>query len=163
MEFTPGNDRISQARQPSLSEELQGMITSFQIDRTIAITADNVCFDLHNNFDFIGFESSTAERKAWLRWARGEGDWVSKNLAKRFSLVFTGVSNFSVRTRDVAMPFSEDTCVASIAFAPPELTDNFTAICPEYRSRDEHLSVLFQSGAGVKVWAESVTHEVDWG
>ena len=137
------------------------MRTSFTLDQEIAIVAGGSYFDLHNNFDFVGFEYCPTERCARLQWARGEGDWVSRDLPKSLTLRFHGVSNFAVRRRDHDLPFTEDSCVASIGFLPPEFSEDYAAICPDYRSDDEHLSIQFQSGLGVKLWAETATHEID--
>ena len=137
------------------------MRSSFTLDQTIAIVAGGAYFDLHNNFRFVGFEYRPTERIARLSWTRGDGDWVSRDLPKRLTLCFVGVSNFTVKRRDDALPFTEDSCIASISFLPPDLADIYSAVCPDYRSDDEHISIEFQSGAGAKIWAESVTHEID--
>jgi len=136
------------------------MRSSFQLDQTIAIVVGSQYFDLHNCFDFVGYEYQVTEKKARLEWQRGAGDWVSKNLPSKLVLLFEGVTNLAAERRNDEMPFTEDCCLASITFLPPELADNFSAICPNHRSDDEHLSIKFQSGSGVKVWAESVTHQI---
>jgi hypothetical protein len=66
------------------------------------------------------------------------------------------VLNFAAKKRDDEMPFTEDDCVASISFLPRELSEEFDAICPDHRSAGEHMSICFQSGSCVKIWAESV-------
>jgi len=134
--------------------------STFQIDQTIAIVIGDLYLDLHNSFDFIGYEYKSSEKIARLEWRRGDGNWISKELPEKLILSFKGVTNFAAQRRDGAMPFTEDNCLANITFLPAGLEDNFAAICPGHRSDDEHLSFAFQSGAGVKVWAESVSHEI---
>lgn len=137
------------------------MRSNFQLDQTIAIVAEDTYYDLHNCFDFVGFEYRPTEKKARMEWRRGTGAWVSGDLPIKLVLSFTDVTNFASHRRDDEMPFTEDSCVASVTFLPSELANNFEAICPGHRSDDEHLSLRFQSGSGIKVWAESVKIEVD--
>ena len=137
------------------------MHASFQLDQDISIVADEKYYDLHNCFDFVGYEHRPTEKKLRLEWLRSTGEWAPKDLPASIVLFFEGVTNFAVQRRDEKMPFTEDTCVASISFLPPELCDRYNAICPGHRSEDEHLSICFQSGARMKIWAGSVTHQTN--
>jgi hypothetical protein len=136
------------------------MRSNFELSQMITIVVGDLYLDLHNCFDFVGCEYRATEKKAWLKWQRGAGDWVAKDLPKKLTMSFEGVSNFAAQRRDDAMPFSEDNCVSSITFLPHELGDDFEAICPGHRSADEHLSIGFQSDAAIKIWAESVRLEI---
>jgi len=135
------------------------MRSTFEIDGAIAIEFGDSNFDLHNDFDFVGYEYRPTERKARFDWARGDGSWVPAGLPARLSMVFEGVSNFAAKKRDDEMPFTEDDCVSSISFLPRAFDDDFGAVCVGFRSDEEHLSICFQSGSCVKIWAESVRHE----
>ena len=112
------------------------MLATFDLDGSIALLVGAKYLDLHNSFDFVGCEYRPPERFMQLRWNRGTGEWVSTELPK-----------------------AEDNCVASIAFLPVALNDNFDAVTFGERFPDEHMSLTFQSGAGIKIWAESVQHE----
>ena len=136
------------------------MRRNFQLVSTVEIVAGDRHFDLHNCFDFVGFEYQPTEKKACLTWKRGAVEYASPTLPGQLVLTFEGVTNFAVKRRDEDMPFTEDNCVASITFLPPELADNFGAIIQGYRSHDEHLSIEFQSGSGLKIWAETATCEI---
>lgn len=137
------------------------MQTTFQVSGTIDLVAEDREYDLHNNFDFVGYEYSPTAKEARLSWRRGEGDWVPKDTPARLTLRFKGVTNLSVRRRDDEMPFTEDDCMASITFAPPEFADDFDSVFGGFRRADEHLAIVFQSGAALKIWAESVVHEIE--
>ena len=136
------------------------MRSTFELDDTIAIVADTAYFDLHNNFDFIGYEYRPAERNARFDWVRSDVDWVPDGLPQGLSLLFEGVSNFAAKRRDDEMPFTEDECLSTISFLPQELAGDFEAVLPGFRSEGEHMSLSFQSGSCVKIWAESVRHEM---
>lgn len=137
------------------------MRATFELDQTIAIIAGGSYFDLHNCFDLVGFEYRPAERTAVFEWVRTEAPWVPEGLPPSIFLFFEGVSNFAVRRRDDEMPFTEDDCVELISFMPPALAEDFDSACPEYRSEEEHMSISLQSGAGFKIWADSVSHTTE--
>jgi hypothetical protein len=136
------------------------MRANFQIQQNIALVVDGNYYDLHNNFDFIGFEYRPTEKVARLEWRRGEGNWIPKNAPAKIILVFSDVTNLAVKRRDDKTPFSEDSCLENITFTPPDSEDQYDVIFPEYRSDDEHLSFGFMSGAGLKIWAKDVTAEI---
>jgi hypothetical protein len=133
--------------------------TGFQIEQTIVLVADGLQLDLHNCYDFEGYEHRPSARTARFEWHRISEDRVSKELPARIILIFEGVTNLTVRKRDDEMPFTEDACLAGLNFLPPDLIDEFDAFLPAYRSADEHATLSFQSGAAIKVWADSISHE----
>jgi hypothetical protein len=136
------------------------MRSTFEIDQMIAIVAGGAYYDLHNCFDFVRFDYAPTRREVRLEWQRSHGAGIPQDAPERFVLRFEGVQDVAIQRRDRDMPFTEDSCVASVTFLPPDLEDRFDAICPEYRSADEHFSIEFQSGLGIKIWAESVIHEI---
>ena len=136
------------------------MRSSFEIHQTIALTAGSDYFELHNDFDFVGFEYRSTARTVSMEWRRGVGHWVSVALPQTVFLLFESVSNLAVQKRNDQMPFSEDSCVANITFLPPDFESDFSAALSNYRSENEHFSIHFQSGAGIKIWAESVSHKI---
>lgn len=135
------------------------MRSTFELDDTITLVSGTAYFDLHNDFAFVGYEYRPMEGRAHFDWVRRNGDWVPAGLPARLSLIFEGVSNFAATRRDDEMPFTEDDCVANISFLPKELGGKYDAICPGHRSEEEHFGICFQSGSGVKIWAERVRHE----
>lgn len=135
------------------------MRSTFQLEDMIALVAGPSYFDLHNDFDFVGYEYRPTERKARFDWVRSDGDWVPEGLPARLALIFDRVSNFAAKRRNDEMPFTEDDCLSSISFLPREFSDEFGAVMQGFRSEDEHISLSFQSGSHVKIWAESVHHE----
>jgi hypothetical protein len=135
------------------------MRSTFQLADVIALVTDTAYFDLHNDFDFVGYEYRPTERRARFDWVRSDGDWVPEGLPARLAMVFDGVSNLAARRRDDEMPFTEDDCLSCISFLPSEFAEEFGAVMQGFRSEDEHISLSFQSGSHVKVWAESVRHE----
>ncbi len=136
------------------------MKTTFEIDQTIALISGESYYDLHNCYDFVGFNHLKRERRVICQWTVTQGDWVSDSLPKGLSLTFNGVKRLKEKERDPKMPKTEDLCLSSISFSPPDFENNYDDICPEYRSDEEHMSLTFESGACLKIWADSVSHEI---
>ena len=136
------------------------MEATFALESTIALVAGDKYLDLHNCFDFVSYEYRPSEQIVRLQWNRGTGEWVSKELPTGVILTFFHVTNVAVHQRDDEMPFTEDSCLASISFLPSTMNDIFDAICIGERFPDEHLSMTFQSGAGIKIWAGKAEHEI---
>ena len=135
------------------------MKSNFEIDQTIALESGEQYLDLHNCFDFVGYQYQPKEKRIQCEWKKTIGDWVSPELPEKVYLDFEGVSNFAAQKREDEIPFSEDDCLSSISFLPKELNEEFDAVCPDFRSADEHISLSFQSGSCIKIWADSVTLE----
>jgi hypothetical protein len=55
------------------------MKVNFDIIDNYALTYEGRHIDLHNNFDFIGFDYNVAEREVRLNWKKSSGEWVDKN------------------------------------------------------------------------------------
>ena len=80
--------------------------------REIYLETASESFDLHNCFDFVGFTYEPSARTALLRWTANE--YASQEQRRSLLVEFTGVAHLSATPRDTEMPFSEDTCLASV-------------------------------------------------
>lgn len=130
------------------------MQTNFEIDQAIAISSGEHYLDLHNNFAFVGIDYQPTAMSAVLRWTRGAGSWVPADAPREVILTFRRVTNFAVCRRDDAMPRTEDRCLETVSFTPPEFGDDFDRCFQGYRSQEEHLTLRFHSGAAIKIWAD---------
>jgi hypothetical protein len=52
------------------------------------------------------------------------------------------------------MPYDEDTCLEAVTFTPPEHASDFKSEFKVFRSDSEHITFIFRSGFGLKIWAE---------
>lgn len=136
------------------------MQANFEIDQDIAISSGELYLDLHNNFDFAGIDYRPTARTAVLRWNRGAGSWVPADAPREVMLTFHRVTNLAMSRRDDAMPWTEDHCLETVSFTPPEFSEDFARCFTGYRSREEHITLRFHSGAAIKVWAEAVEFSV---
>ena len=129
---------------------------TFDSSIEIGIGGRSRYLDLHNCFNWQSITYLSEERRIKMAWTRSSGDWVQPNLPPALVLEFRGVFKFAAQPRDPEMPFTEDSCLASVTFTPPEHASNCVGIFGGNRSDSEHITFLFQSGFGLKVWAEEV-------
>ena len=54
------------------------MKVNFDIKDNHAIEIAGRHIDLHNNFDFVGFDYNIADREIKLLWKKASGEWVDK-------------------------------------------------------------------------------------
>lgn len=88
----------------------------FELKDSIYLVEGGHELDLHNNYDFVGFEYSIDDRTVSLNWRRGIGDRISTEDPSEARLTYTDVTRFEFRRRDPEMPFTEDDCLSNAGF-----------------------------------------------
>jgi hypothetical protein len=99
------------------------MTVNFEITDNSALKYKGRHIDIHNNFDFDGFDYNVLERKIILRWKKTTGDWVDKGELPGFILVHKVVTWFKVTEQDEDSTSEADSCLAEISFVPPTLRE----------------------------------------
>lgn len=127
-------------------------LTNFNIDNdNIALTYNDKYLDLHNNFDFRGFQYDTTSNQLELLWTRSHEDWAKENILA-FKLVFRGVTFLKIQERDSSLPASEDSCLSLIGFLPQDLRDNFDGYVEQKNvTEQDDLNISFQSEQAFKI------------
>jgi len=77
-----------------------------------------------------------------------------KDLPAVVTLEFRGVSRFAASPHDPGMPYHEDTCLEAVTFTPSEPASGFKSEFEVFRNDTEHITFMFRSGFGLKIWAE---------
>jgi hypothetical protein len=133
-------------------------LINFTFDSSIELGCDGKhrYLDLHNCYDWQGFSYFSEERRIEMSWIRSNEPWVHEDLPGSLVLEFRDVSSLATRPRDSELPYTEDSCLASVTFTPPEYASNFDSEFPDYRDESEHLTFCFQSDFGLKIWASEV-------
>lgn len=113
-------------------------------------------FDLHNNFNFEGFNYNLPLRQLKLVWRRSTGAWAKNAALLGLTLVFQNVSFLKVKERDGEYPFTEDDCLCNISHHPTEMRDEFDSVMLGKSSPGDDLTLSFQSEWGIKINSETV-------
>ena len=77
------------------------MKVNFDIKENHAIEIAGRHIDLHNNFDFVGFDYNVADREIKLQWKKTNGDWVDKNEFSSLVLTHKGVTFLPQKTYEI--------------------------------------------------------------
>ena len=118
-------------------------------------------FDLHNCFDFRSFDYNVANRTASLKWCRGSGEWIDRNLAAGVRIEFFDVDYLKIRPRDPELPFTEDDCLASFGYDCDEDWTNGQFWMDGPADPTWRWSFLFQSGAEIVIGGVRAVVSVD--
>jgi hypothetical protein len=110
--------------------------------------------DLHNIYGWQSFTYLPEQRQIRMSWAIPAGGQVQSDLPPVVTLEFRGVSRFAASPHDPEMPYDEDTCLEAVTFTPPEHASDFKSEFEVFRSDSEHITFMFRSGFGLKIWAE---------
>ncbi len=89
------------------------MKRDFEIQRSIYIVQPPFTLDLHNDFEFTGFEYSVERREVLLSWRRRADEWVPAGSPASVRVAFSEVSEFRFLPRDAELPFTEDDCLST--------------------------------------------------
>ena len=110
--------------------------------------------DLHNVYGWQSITYLPEQQQIRMSWALPTGDRVQPGLPPVVTLEFRGVSRFAASSHDPEMPYNEDTCLDAVTFTPPENAADFKSEFEVFRSDSEHITFIFRSGFGLKIWAE---------
>lgn len=137
------------------------MQTNFQIIELIHVQVDNVLYDLHNNFHFIGFEHLTDNKELILRWRKGTGDWVPEDAPQGITILHKNVSFINISYESQQWR-EDDKCLGEMTFYPSSSRDvNDQLLLQETPKEDDDLIYTFESGTIIRVGCESSLFTLD--
>src|SRR5574337_1015696 len=131
------------------------MRANFRITDNYAVNYEGKHIDLHNNFDFTGFEYSIATMTLVLSWVKSSGDWVAQNELRHLRFVHRNVSYLTILPRDPETPLSEDFCLSDVTFFPSSMRDdNESILSQDLPIEEDDVLYIFQSGQTSRVHCE---------
>ena len=127
-------------------------LTNFHINNdNIALNYNGHYLDIHNNYDFRGFNLDTLSNQLELKWTRSNEEWANEKLCG-FKLVFQNVTFLKIKERDSGLPFTEDTCMNFICFSPQNMRNDFGGyVEPQNVTEEDDLNINFESEQGFKI------------
>ena len=119
------------------------MNTNFIIKDGIYLVQPPHELDLHNNFDFTGFNYSIEKRTLVLDWKRSSGDWITQDTPEFLTIEFNEVSEFRFLPRDSEKPFTEDDCLSDFGYWTDEdWSDGVFTINENQKPEEDWLTAL---------------------
>ena len=92
------------------------MKVNFDIKDNHALEIPGRLIDLHNDFNFVGFDYNVADSEIKLHWKKSNGDWVDKNEFSSLVLTHIGVTYLKVIEQDEKSTYQDDSCLGEITF-----------------------------------------------
>jgi len=128
------------------------MKSNFSIIDNYALEIAGRHIDLHNNFDFVGFEYNVADREIKLHWIKSEGAWVDENECSSLVLTHTGVTFFRVIEQDKGSAYEDDWCLGEITFFPSTAREINDRIISQLRPNEgDDIIYHFENGQVVRI------------
>ena len=128
------------------------MIVNFDITNNSSLNYEGRDVDLHNNFDFLGFDYNVAEKQVILRWKNSSDHWVDRNEISNLFLIHKTVNYLMVIEQDENSTYADDSCLGEITFVPSTLRDLNDIIVPQSKpSEDDDILYLFKNGQRIRI------------
>ena len=95
------------------------MTSNFELEDSIALKFAGRYIDLHNNFDFIGYEYDISIRQIILKWTKSKGAWVIEGEFSTLGLIHKNVSFLTISYDNLQYKYpNDDKCLSFISFFP---------------------------------------------
>jgi hypothetical protein len=113
--------------------------------------------DIHNNFEFVGFDYNVANRQLTLTWIKSAGNWVPENEFKRLTFSHNNISFLTITQKDESDDPSDNTCLSEVTFFPStqrDITDSF--LTQKKPNQDDDILYFFQNGQTIRICSEEI-------
>ncbi len=138
------------------------MKVNFDITDNYALNFQGRHIDLHNNFDFVGFDYNVLEREIKLNWKKSSGDWVDINELSNLVLTHKTVTFLKVIDQDEESNYEDDSCLGEITFFPSTAREINNSIVPQSKPNDgDDILYFFENGQRIRIHCEQVELSVN--
>lgn len=138
------------------------MKVNFDIKDNHAIEIDGRHIDLHNNFDFAGFDYNVANKEIKIYWKKSSGDWVEKNEFSSLVLTHKGVTFLRVIEQDEKSSYEDDSCLGEITFFPSTARELNDSIVSQTKPNDgDDILYFFENGQLIRIHCKEIELSVN--
>jgi len=136
------------------------LLTNFKVEENYAIFSDGKFLDLHNDFDFVGFDYDSQTNCVKLNWVR------AKHTTENTHVFNVTLRCHSTRLFKVELPEDQydDTSAKTLEFLgflhPDDLDVMSGCLLQEEANDDYHLILRFESGCAIKIYGSEVNCEL---
>ena len=134
------------------------MITNFKIIDNYSLKFNDKLIDIHNNFDFIGFDYRLRENQLKLFCQRSFGSWVNKDEPEGITLIHNGVENLVIENQNKNR---EDSLTELTFFPKDESRINGELTLREKPKNDDKILYIFESGQIIHIECEEILIELN--
>lgn len=134
------------------------MISNFEIADLIAICLKGQEFDLHNCFDFKGFNFEASSATIVLNWTKSEGEWVPQNYPDSIIIAHEGVTYLKVLPSDPNAYPKDQQCLNSLALVLTNERDNDEQfLLDRVPSKGHDIIYWFENGLAIRIGCVEAT------
>lgn len=138
------------------------MKVNFDITDNHALNFEGRHIDLHNNFNFVGFEYNVEYREIKLNWKKLSGDWVDKNEFSDLVLTHRAVTYLKVLDIEEKSNYEDDNCLGEISFFPSTEREFEDCIIPQSKPNDgDDIKYFFENGQKIIIHCDQVELNVN--
>ena len=138
------------------------MKVNFDITDNHALNFEGRHIDLHNNFDFVGFDYNVVASEIKLNWKKSSGDWVDKNELSSLVLAHKAVKFLKVIDQDENSNYDDDSCLGEITFFPSTAREINDSIVPQSKPNDgDDIIYFFENGQRIRIHCEQIELSVN--
>lgn len=130
------------------------MNKNFRIINSILVKTDNESFDLHNNYDFLGYRK-LSNQMVILSWIKAKGDWVSSDSAELVEFIFCEVERFETSEKLAIESKSSDT-IEDIGYLESKDKDVSCLKREENANGNDQLIFRFDDDEWIRVFSKDV-------
>ena len=133
------------------------MKVNFDITDNHALNFNGRHIDLHNNFDFVGFDYNIANKQLKLSWTKSKGNWVYKDELNNLVLVHNSVTFLTITDQDENSSFEDDSCLGEITVFPSTAREVNDSIVPQQKPNDgDDIIYFFENGQVIRIHCEQI-------
>lgn len=133
------------------------MVVNFSITENYALSIAGRHIDLHNNFDFVGFEYNVSERTFTMNWKKSRGDWVDKNELSNLVLIHSSVTFLRIKEQGDYSTFEGASCLGEISFFPSAEREIDDSIMPQTKPNEgDDIIYFFENGKVIRIHCEKI-------
>ena len=130
-------------------------------DDFISVVKDGSYLDLHNNFDFVGYNYAVANNEFQIIFNKASEDWASDVKVENLIFKFAGVLFLKIKGNDSTEDPDDEKCLSDIGFCAADLRNDMEFFLATNEFGDSYdLIFVFQTGQAIKIHSQEVLIEV---
>ena len=127
------------------------MKKNFIVDQGVYINIKNHCYDLHNNYEFIGCNIAPFKSIIYLTWIKLDRKWVKQSDPNKIDIVFHDILTFSISNTFMTEKVST---IQEIGYKDPDDKDLNWLNSEEHISQTYQIIFRFENDEFIRVGAE---------
>jgi hypothetical protein len=133
------------------------MKANFRIELFRDLIFEDRLIDLHNNFDFQGFEYNNLTHTLTLSWYKATDDWVGVDELAKVILIHREVSYLKIMPQDMDFHKGDEFCLAHVTFFPSSDRDSNELLSEQENPNEgDDMIYSFQNGQIIRVGSQEV-------